>query len=333
YAAPKLPRLVPVSVVQRRTWTPDDRPWTSDRQHRGGVSAAFRLLIFEWWTRRKSDKLDKLPEYLRDTVDWFMGKGRKAKDKESLCNDDNKLYLEEAVLEKKLPDIDLRILVEMPNGIDFNEWLASHTISIFDNTNLIYGTVSEFCTISGCPDMVGPSYRTYLWFDEKGKKSRVAAPLYIDYVMTFVQKTINDETIFPTKYANEFPVGLEIVVKKILRLLFHVIAHLYHSHFRELVLLNLHTHLNCVFAHLSVFNHRYQLIELRETEILQDLVVALKILGDDEEVATEVNESIDEYKDVINKEPTMSFADQPINMFPNPSPINTQTLATQIDNF
>lgn len=54
-------------------------------------------------------------------------KGRKAKDKESLCNDDNKLYLEEAVLEKKLPDIDLRILVEMPNGIDFNEWLASHS--------------------------------------------------------------------------------------------------------------------------------------------------------------------------------------------------------------
>lgn len=133
--------------------------------------------------------------------------------------------------------------------------------------------------------------------------------------------------------ANEFPVGLEIVVKKILRLLFHVLAHLYHSHFRELVLLNLHTHLNCVFAHLSVFNHRYQLIELRETEILQDLVVALKILGDDEETATEVNESIDEYKDVINKEPTMSFADQPINMFPNPSPINTQTLTTQIDNF
>ncbi|KAF0761935.1 MOB kinase activator-like 2 [Aphis craccivora] len=263
-----------------------------------------------------------------------MGKGRKAKDKESLCNDDNKLYLEEAVLEKKLPDIDLRILVEMPNGIDFNEWLASHTISIFDNTNLIYGTVSEFCTISGCPDMVGPSYRTYLWFDEKGKKSRVAAPLYIDYVMTFVQKTINDETIFPTKYANEFPVGFEIVVKKILRLLFHVIAHLYHSHFRELVLLNLHTHLNCVFAHLSVFNHRYQLIELRETEILQDLVVALKILGDDEEITTVANESTDEYKDVINKEPTMSLADQPINMFPNPSPINTtQTLATQIDNF
>lgn len=104
--------------------------------------------------------------------------------------------------------------------------------------------------------------------------------------------------------------------------MFHVLAHLYHGHFRELVVLNLHSHLNCVFAHLSVFNHRYQLIELRETEILQDLVVALKILGDGEETTIDNNESTDDYKEVINKEPTMSNADQPINMFPSP-PTNT----------
>lgn len=116
--------------------------------------------------------------------------------------------------------------------------------------------------------------------------------------------------------------------------MFHVLAHVYHSHFRELVLLNLHTHLNCVFAHLSVFNHRYQLIELRETDILQDLVVALKILGDDKETAAECcNESADEYKEVISKEPTMSYADQPINMFHNSSLTNPQTLATQVNNF
>lgn len=139
--------------------------------------------------------------------------------------------------------------------------------------------------------------------------------------------------------ANEFPVGFEVVVKKILRLLFHVLAHLYHSHFRELVLLNLHSHINCVFAHLSVFNNRYQLIELRETEILQDLVVALKILGDDEEPTADGNDSADEDGGVICKEPAMStpLADQPINMFHNLSqglsPTNTETLATQIDNF
>lgn len=37
------------------------------------------------------------------------------------------MYLEESVLEKKILDIDLRVLVEMPNGIDYNEWLASHS--------------------------------------------------------------------------------------------------------------------------------------------------------------------------------------------------------------
>lgn len=90
--------------------------------------------------------------------------------------------------------------------------------------------------MSGCPEMTGPGlrfvisrlllnlfvcvifllhiyahfllsvlFRTYLWFDEKGKKTRVAAPQYIDYVMTFTQKTISDESIFPTKYGSYFP--------------------------------------------------------------------------------------------------------------------------------
>ncbi|XP_069675375.1 MOB kinase activator-like 2 isoform X5 [Periplaneta americana] len=210
-----------------------------------------------------------------------MGKARR-KDKEpsTPCPDDPKLYLEEAVLERKLPDIDLRVLVDLPAGLDYNEWLASHTIAFFDHINLVYGTISEFCTMSGCPDMTGPGLRTYLWFDDKGKKTRVAAPQYIDYVMTFTQKTISDESIFPTKYANEFPSSFESIVRKILRLLFHVLAHLYHCHFREVVLLNLHAHLNCVFAHLTLFNHRFQLIELKETEILQDLVLALKVHSD-----------------------------------------------------
>jgi len=42
--------------------------------------------------------------------------------------------------------------------------------------------------------------RVYQWTDDKGKKSRLSAPQYIDYVMTYVQKTINDETVFPTKH-------------------------------------------------------------------------------------------------------------------------------------
>ncbi len=40
---------------------------------------------------------------------------------------DAKLYLEENVLERKLPDADLKMLVDLPAGLDYNEWLASHS--------------------------------------------------------------------------------------------------------------------------------------------------------------------------------------------------------------
>ncbi|XP_029055688.1 MOB kinase activator-like 2 isoform X3 [Osmia bicornis bicornis] len=200
------------------------------------------------------------------------------KEKDAGTTEDPKLYLEEAALERQLPELDLRMLVDLPPGLDYNEWLASHTLALFDHINLVYGTISEFCTMTGCPDMTGPGLRTYLWFDEKGKKTRVAAPQYIDYVMTFTQRTVSDETIFPTKYANEFPSSFESIVRKILRLLYHVVAHIYHCHFREVALLGLHAHLNCVFAHLTLLNQRFNLIDPKETEILGDLEAAL--LGD-----------------------------------------------------
>lgn len=49
----------------------------------------------------------------------------------------------------------------------------------------------------------------------------------------------------------------------------------------------MHPDLNCIFAHFILFNARYQLIEVRETETLQDLVVALKILDNCESDQTE----------------------------------------------
>lgn len=85
---------------------------------------------------------------------------------------------------------------------------------------------------------------------------------------------------------NDFPVSFESIVKKIHRLLFHVLAHLYHSHFREMVLLNLHAHLNCIFAHFILFNDRFRLIDEKETEILHDLVVALKLHPESESSTT-----------------------------------------------
>ncbi|XP_037297317.1 MOB kinase activator-like 2 isoform X2 [Manduca sexta] len=206
----------------------------------------------------------------------LVAKARR-KEREGEPAGDPKLYLQEALLERKLPELDMRQLVELPHGLDYNEWLASHTLALFDHVNLLYGTVSEFCTAASCPDMTGPGGRTYAWYDERGKKSRVAAPQYVDYVMTYTQKTVNDETVFPTKYANEFPPQFESVVRRVVRLLFHVVAHMYAAHFRELALLRLHAHLHLTFAHLTALDRRFSLLDHKETEVLRDLEVALRL--------------------------------------------------------
>ncbi len=75
----------------------------------------------------------------------------------------------------------------------------------------------------------------------------------------------------------EFPTSFESIVKKIIKLLYHVLAHIYHSHFKEIVLLSLHSHLNCIFAHLVLFNDKFKLIEEKEVEVLHDLAIALKL--------------------------------------------------------
>ena len=121
-------------------------------------------------------------------------------------------------------------------------------MAFFEHVNLLYGAVSEFCTPTTCPDMSGPCqrsvdwasfaycqiciivlFRQYTWIDDRGKKIRLSAPQYIDYVMTYAQRTVNDETIFPTKFAHDFPPTFEQTLRKIQRLLFHVVAHLYHQ--------------------------------------------------------------------------------------------------------
>jgi len=206
-----------------------------------------------------------------------MGKTRGRKDRGENVQEESKLYLQEPCLEIQIQENDLLSITEVPNGLDSNEWLALHTIGFFEHINLLYGTISEFCNLTSCPEMTGPGPRVYLWLDEKSKKVKLSAPQYTDYVMTYVQKVVNDEVSFPTKHGKEFPVQFDQVLRKVQKLLFHVIAHIYHSHFREIVLLGLHAHLNSIFAHLMEFNQCHQLIDEKETEVLLDLALALKI--------------------------------------------------------
>ena len=58
------------------------------------------------------------------------------------------MYLEESVLERKLPEADLKALVDLPAGLDYNEWLASHSKYLVFNIFLQFDVLSRSSHIS-----------------------------------------------------------------------------------------------------------------------------------------------------------------------------------------
>ncbi|XP_063788190.1 MOB kinase activator 1A isoform X3 [Pseudophryne corroboree] len=100
----------------------------------------------------------------------------------------------------------LRQAVMLPEGEDLNEWIAVNTVDFFNQINMLYGTITEFCTETSCSVMsAGPRYE-YHWADGTNIKKPIkcSAPKYIDYLMTWVQDQLDDETLFPSKIG---PVG------------------------------------------------------------------------------------------------------------------------------
>lgn len=215
---------------------------------------------------------------LRHFFSSMKARRKENKDTPTPTQEEPKQYLEEDHIRERILETDLTRLVLLPPGLDYNEWLATHTISFFEHINLVYGGVSEFCTAITCSTMTAPANLQYLWLDEKGKKCKCAAPQYVDYVMSFSQKTIQDEAVFPTKFGQVFPSTFEMTVKKLYRYMFHVMAHMYQAHYKELLFLGLQPHLNLIFQHFMLFSRHFNLLDDKdsETHILDDLFIKLQ---------------------------------------------------------
>lgn len=77
----------------------------------------------------------------------------------------------------------------------------SAAVDFFNQINMLYGTITEFCTEESCAVMsAGPKYE-YHWADGHTVKKPIkcSAPKYIDYLMTWAQDQLDDETLFPSK--------------------------------------------------------------------------------------------------------------------------------------
>ncbi len=92
----------------------------------------------------------------------------------------------------------------------------SPAVDFFNEINLLYGTVAEFCTQQSCAVMKAGDYE-YLWMDgvKYKKPTAVSAPEYVDLLMTWVESQLNDESIFPLQMGTAFPKDFVSRVKKI----------------------------------------------------------------------------------------------------------------------
>ena len=76
---------------------------------------------------------------------------------------------------------------------------------------------------------------------------------------------------------SKFPPSFGTSVKKFIKLLFHVLGHLYYSHIENVSELQLHPYLNTVFIHIMYFDNKFSLLEAKDTVPLDDLAHAMNL--------------------------------------------------------
>ncbi|CAN8077232.1 unnamed protein product [Agarophyton chilense] len=176
------------------------------------------------------------------------------------------------VLKASLDTGNLREAVKVPNGYDVNDWISVNVVDLFNQVNLIYGSMCDKCTPESCPIMSASPKYEYLWADSDRYKNpiKVSAPRYIDLLMDWVDKKLSNEELFPTMEESKYPDNFRPIVKTIMRRLFRVYAHIFHAHLDEIVECKAEAHLSTCFRHFMYFGQLFSLLPPKELEPLKD---------------------------------------------------------------
>jgi len=197
-------------------------------------------------------------------------------------NKGSKRYELHKKAKETLSNGDLFTAVKLPQGESREEWMAANTIDFFNQVNFVYGGIMEYCTHQSCPVMSAGSKFEYLWSEEPSRHSskntaekakkpiKLPAPDYIDALLKWVHEKLNDEELFPSN--GTFPEDFVPQLTKIFRRLFRVYAHLYYSHYDQMLDLGTDKHINTCLKHFYLFSEEFSLIEKKELVPLQTLI-------------------------------------------------------------
>jgi MOB kinase activator 1 len=160
--------------------------------------------------------------------------------------------------------------VKLPEGASVNEWLAVNTIDIFNDLTLLTGALRDCCTEATCPVMRAGQF-VFSWCDGHLVKTpaRVSAPTYYALLLNWVEGQLRN---FPVDPGEPFPSNFRKCLRVIYKRLFRIYAHVYHSHFKEMVDGEADAHLNHSFKHFIYFVKEFKLIEDAELEPLKEAV-------------------------------------------------------------
>ncbi|OZC11063.1 Ser/Thr phosphatase family protein [Onchocerca flexuosa] len=170
----------------------------------------------------------------------------------------------------------LREAVKLPQGEDPNEWIAVNVLDFFNQVSMLFGTINDHCTKESCPKMCAGSKYEYVWSDGR-KTIGCPAPVYIDYLMTWVHEQLDDENVFPSQIGQPFPPNFLHIAQAVVKRLFRVYAHVYHQHLELIEQLNAVEHLNTSFKHFMLFIQEFDLIDSKQLVPLQSFIDRLTL--------------------------------------------------------
>ncbi|KAI9844543.1 MAG: Mitotic exit network component [Sclerophora amabilis] len=155
----------------------------------------------------------------------------------------------------------LRKAVKLPDGEDGNEWYAVNVVDFYNQINLLYGSITEYCSPQSCPEMKATDEFEYLWQDSENfkKPTKMPAPEYIEHLMAWVQSNVDNEQGFPSRIGVPFPKGFPALIRQMFKRLYRVYAHIYCHHYPVVIQLGLEPHLNTSFKHFVLFIDEHNL--------------------------------------------------------------------------
>lgn len=170
-----------------------------------------------------------------------------------------------------------------PTAFRLEDWIRVHVVDFFNALQDVWSTMSAhtMCTSATCRDMsAGPCY-TYLWADGETVVTplHVSAPEYVKYLVEWITAQMHNPDVFALDHHrdngsldNTATSSFMHVAKTMLKRMFRVYAHIYHSHLDDFILHGAEPLLNAAFKRFIHFVLEFDLIDPKELNALRRLI-------------------------------------------------------------